>query len=229
MDNFKYVIACGARRSASTFQYQVAKYLVEDRGLGRGIGFIKHVELPSPEDGCLIVKTHAWLPQALSHLENGTAIGLHIRRDVRDVIASTMRLFDFDFERAMAEIRGITKERYEWGKAPKGSVLTVEYRNHISTPSVHVIKIANVLLIEVKTPEAIQIAEMFSPINQKKRMPESGDPHEVDPHSQLHGNHIHSGKPGMWQEVITEEQGAEVIDAANREWAILLSEEEDAE
>ena len=217
----KIIIACGARRSASTFQYQVAKYLVESRRLGEGIGFVKHTQgVELDHDGAIVLKTHAYLPQLEEHLINGDAIGLHIIRDVRDVIASIMGFMGFSFERAIQEMGGITKERYLWSKAP-GLIMRYNYAKHYQSPRSHVVKIAATLGIDLTVGEDREIASRYSVEMQRKRQPEAGE--NYDSVTLLHPDHIGMVAPGSWANVLTPEEGAEVLRIANQEWSILLS------
>ena len=88
------VFCCGMSRSGSTVQYQIAKRIVESKGVGTGRGHftdsLKQELMDAPDNHLYIIKSEQCWPWMKHMLTLNMAVGIGIYRDFRDVVASLM-------------------------------------------------------------------------------------------------------------------------------------------
>ncbi len=206
-------------RSASTWQYNVAGYLVEQSRAGRRAGYCSHADpLVLAAPGWQVFKAHEADPVFADMLAHGQARALYAFRDLRDVAYSLIHKANNTFEaviesdglldRALANFRFWTSQSH---------TLVQRYEDLVADPVAGVRAIAAHLAIPLPAGAAEHIAEEFSLEKNRERMRRVAEHYRslgVDLHdpanalcrdeqTQWHWNHIRDGRVGGWRSVAT--------------------------
>ena len=187
------IICAGMRRSASTWQYQVARELAVKEG-GVALDFVIWQELESKlrdhPARTVIVKTHTYYPwhtRCLDDRMNRIRV-IYTYRDLRQVAASIMRMHSMWLMSTdiLTEIRSIVKSSEAWCALP--GVLIQPYEQILSKPVDCVIQIARMVQIDITRAGARRIAKRYNRSHQKQREPAALI--DYDPQVMLWPNHI---------------------------------------
>ena len=220
-----WVFCSGLMRSGSTLQYQIAKTLVEDAGLGIGVGscapgrFREMLERYDDPNQVYVVKSHRYVPTAHARLRRGEARALYIYRDLRDVVVSMIHKESLTFRQVMASgfLEQLLEDDAIWSNQP--NTLVSAYETVTADVRGEVERIAAFLGVAVSESEVSRIAEEHSLARQKRRIERfdfgtsgvaEGQRNLLDPDTLLHHNHVRSGESGQWTGELTPAQVAEV-------------------
>lgn len=216
------IIAAGMTRAGSTVQYQIVCELIESLGLGMTIGwvdlltkeFLENLEnVLSIKDKFLIIKSHQYSPPVETLIKIGKAKVIYVYRDLRDVSLSLTKTFVNSFDEAISWSNNQLENYYLWTAIDE--IMVSRYENMVADLYNEVLRIANYLEIKVTNSLAREIASKFELNRQKQRIKEFDYEHDglkgsgedmYDPVSQLHKNHINSGKWGQWKKSLSKEQ-----------------------
>lgn len=209
-------------RSGSTVQYQIVCEIIESLGLGMTIGW---VPVPNKElldnlenasfrkDKFLVIKSHDFSPQIKTLVEDGKVKVVYVYRDLRDVAVSLANKFAKSTDDAISRLSHQLNNYYLWTEMDKIRVSL--YENMVDDLYSEVLEIANYLEVEVNHDLARSISNKLEINQQKQRIKKlDDDPHVIksfgddlyDPVTQLHNNHIISGKWGQWKKSLSKEQ-----------------------
>lgn len=116
------IICNGMPRSGSTLQYNIAKNIIEMRGVGKAEGFFFEEQLVANKeifeewgrDSVFhVIKIHQALPYAAKFDRNGISKTLYIYRDLRDVAVSIKRMFSLDGQALYASLKKAVDNYYQ--------------------------------------------------------------------------------------------------------------------
>lgn len=228
-----YVFCCGMARSGGTLQYQLTKELVERKNLGRGGGEVHYASPRIPDrSGFIVVKTEPCQDWKASSVRNGAAKAVNIYRDCRDVVVSLMRFFRLQREWIPNHFRSpefgaITAgdhivaldHQTQWEELP--GIYSSKYED-VWPDRWHeeVMRIAEYLGIKVSEEEAREIAAEYSVVKNIERMAKI-DGWWQPRRTLLTREHISPlrGKPGIWKDVLTQEQ-VMVVERIAGDWLV---------
>jgi len=237
-----YVICAGMYRSCSTWQYQIASHLIEQRLGGQRLGFVKGTEFaercPRPSEPAVwhTLKSHDNHPDFVAALSGGYACALYSFRDLRDVTYSLMHKHAASFEDIVEKHQmvhlSLDNDRF-WRSQP--AVLCQRYESLMADPATGIEEIATHLGIALPAGEGSALAREYSLAANRDRTSQLADqlstqgvdltdPRNAllfDQHTQLHWNHIRHGQNGAWRELATPAQLArlnELLGAWLIEW-----------
>ena len=216
------IICAGMMRSGSTVQYQIVCEIIESLGLGMTMGWTK---IPSQElldnlqnvvlrkDKFLVIKSHNFCSEVKALVRADKAKVVYVYRDLRDVAVSLNNKFTKSTEDAILWLGDRLNNYYFWASIDK--IMVSRYENMANDLYGEVLKIANYLEVKVNSDLARTISNKLEISQQKQRTKElehsshvikSSENDVCDPVSQLHNNHINSGKWGQWKESLSKEQ-----------------------
>lgn len=216
------IICGGMARSGSTVQYQIVCEIIESLGLGMTIGW---VQVPNKElldslenaafrkDKFLVIKSHNFSPQIKTLVEAGKVKVVYVYRDLRDVAVSLANKFAKSTDDAISRLSIQLNNYYLWNSID--TIMVSRYENMVTDLYSEVIKIANYLEVEVNEDLARSISsklelsqqqEKIKLLNPNSPVLKSSGNDVYDPVSQLHNNHINSGKWGQWKESLSKDQ-----------------------
>jgi hypothetical protein len=225
-----WIFCGGMPRSGSTLQFQLTAHLVEHAGMGSRVGWVPPEEFPRLRDeraaasGWKVFKTHTCTPEIRAELEAGNAKGVYVFRDIRDVLVSRMRkagvTFDHVWEGRLLD-RALTGfERWTSIEA----VLVSRYEAMVADVPGEVGRIAAHLGIAVARDDCERVASEYTVTRQRERIRQAeatgrlerlaGRSVFYDPVSNLHVDHIRSGRSGEWRTVLARAEVAMVEDRA---------------
>jgi hypothetical protein len=223
-------------RACSTWQYEVAAHLIEERCGGRRLGYLvsgQYAALlredvlkrkaPSHERrGWRVIKAHEGEPSMARELRAGGACAIYAHRDVRDVVFSLMHKRGHTFEQILRQgmIHQILANDRFWMAQP--NVLVQRYEDVISQPARGVMELANHLGFALKAEEAERIAALYSQESNRARtlalkerleqagvdLGSPGNTQICDPSSLLHWNHMRQEGAASWRTTATPRQSA---------------------
>lgn len=230
-----WVICCGMPRSGSTLQYQIAAKLIEDAGIGKRVGWCLPADFPRLRDKFThykkmkVFKSHVATKEILKEFDEHNAVGVYIFRDIRDVVASHMRKYSTDFQEIL-KIKFIDRwidNYYKWVTLDK--VQVSKYEVVISDLVAEVKRISEHLGLFLSKQQYAKIASEFEINKQLERIEEfkkTLSPKELkkngvvyDAHSQLHINHIYSGKIGVWKDYLTQKE-IRIVESKAKKWLL---------
>lgn len=211
---YKWIFCCGMRRGGSTLQYHIVQDICEPRD-AISVGWITwqtfdgeihalYKDKPTTQ----IVKCHAHFPTLTKtaglEFNNGNACAIYCYRDMRDVIASQLKLIargpwePFDDQAVEAEVKSILNEYNLWTQTKpclisRYETLTLDIAGEAN-------RIAEFLEIKLADGEAEAIAENRTIEKQKKRQGVKGQNH----YSLLWKWHISNGAIGKWQHELSD-------------------------
>lgn len=210
------------QRSGSTVQYQIVCEIIESLGLGMTMGWVSvfNKELLDNlenaafrKDKFLVIKSHNFSTEVKALVEAGKARVVYVYRDLRDVAVSLANKFSNSTDSAISALGHELNSYYLWAGTDK--IIVSRYENMTNDLYGEVLKIANYLEVKVSSDLAKTISNKLEVNQQKQRIKElensshvikSSDNDVYDPVSQLHNNHINSGKWGQWKESLSKEQ-----------------------
>lgn len=222
-----WVFCCGMQRSGSTLQFQLAARLLEDAGRGRRVEWVPPEEFPAVRDrlagdpGWKVFKCHLCTEAMAAELRSGRGAGIHVHRDLRDVMVSAMRKYRTGFEDLWdgGFLRGCLLNDRRWTRLPR--VLVARYDDLVADPATEVERIARHLDVAVDRGGAERLAADFGVERQAQRIEEArlagrlrrahGNAEAwFDPETNLHTDHLGGGVTGGWRSILTPEQVAAV-------------------
>lgn len=209
-----FIFCAGMRRAGSTLQYQLAKAIVEQSGHGIAIGWQIHQNWPqlqaqySDSNGYVVLKTHHFIKEYIEKEYRA----LYIYRDIRDVVVSLMNKYEFPFERTIQEVPSILDEHYAWMDIP--NIYISKYECDVFNPVWEAIQIDQYLGTNLSDAKLKIIGAQHTLANQEKYIKSFDWIHNAmgagktmrDPETQLHRNHIYSGRVGQWRTKLTYHQ-----------------------
>lgn len=233
-----YVFAAGMYRACSTWQYEVIAHLLERHRRGQRLGYLTGEEFVRRERACegqsqtgwSVLKSHEGHRRFAEAIEEGRAVAIYARRDLRDVVFSLMHKRGVSFEALVRQgmIHQVLVNDRFWSTRP--NVLIQRYERLIADPARGVQEIAAHLGIDITAEEAAEIAAEYSfqtnrhrTLELVERLRSQGIDLEhpsnrqyYDPRTLLHWNHMREGRPGNWREEATSGQRAILARLCNR-------------
>lgn len=218
-----WIFCGGMNRSGSTLQFQLTAHLVEQAGRGKRVDWITPDEFPQLREKLAgqaewkVFKTHRCTPEILAEFQAGNAKAVYIYRDVRDVIVSRINRTGGTFSGLWrGTLISILKNYRQWTSLD--GVLISRYEDVVVDVAGEVRRIAAHLDIPISHEESQQVAAEYTPERQLARIQEAKQTGLVerspkvafDPVSNLHTNHIRSGKSKQWASVLTRRQVAQI-------------------
>jgi FkbM family methyltransferase len=213
-----WIFCCGALRSGSTLQFNLAGELVERLGIGKRIKYYKPNEFPEAQEsekeykGFKVFKTHVLTDSIKKEFLEGKAVGLYSYRDIRDVIVSLMHknsvIYSEDDIQQIAE--DYMYHYSEWMSVKKYLCMT-EYANLYYHLEDEVERVAFFLGQKISKSAKIDIAKFLNIESQKgllessKNFTKIGN-HKFEKNYLLHSNHINNGSVGQWKSQLSKKQ-----------------------
>lgn len=229
-----WIFCCGMHQSGSTVQYLLTKEIVESNGKGKAIGFLGKRQFGElyhqygHQYENIVIKSHRFVPDAIPLFEKGEARAIYVYRDLRDTIVSAINKNNckFNYFNISNSIKNKLKQYYQWQSV--NHILVSRYEDMITDLQEEARRIGQHLGIDVSEDFASELAQKYSLEQQKKRIA-SFDYEKYgvkfkpnvyyDPETQLHNNHINSGKFEQWKTELSPLQVA-FIEARAYDWLI---------
>ncbi|HUK63439.1 MAG TPA: sulfotransferase domain-containing protein, partial [Dongiaceae bacterium] len=224
-----WIFCGGMPRAGSTVQFQLTAHLVERAGRGARVEWVPPHEFPAlraryaGQPGWKVFKSHACTPEIRAELAAG-AKGVYVYRDVRDVVVSRMRKRGQTADRLWRDgvVDQLLASYVRWTESP--GVLISRYETMVADLAGEVERIAAHLGIESDRAACADLAAQYTVPAQRERIRqaetagrlEQRDGFHYDPTSNLHVDHIRSGKSGEWRDVLTRTQVALIERRAGR-------------
>ena len=226
-------------RSGSTVHYQLTADLVETQGIGKRVGYVDPLSLEALEslkneesdDKLLVVKCHNYSEQAAELISSGKGKAIYVYRDIRDAMVSYMNRCSISFEKAMRLDGGFVETTlssyYKWNSVD--TILVSQYEDMVDNLKEEVIKIAEFLGLRITDEIAMSLARKHTLIQEFQHIRHFDYEQEgtqinnthwegsYDPKTQLHQNHIRSGKQQQWKYFLSNYQLLQV-EAIAHEW-----------
>jgi hypothetical protein len=230
------VICAGMYRACSTWQYEVAAHLTEERCGGRRLGYLVSGEFTAllrddtlkrkagsrEQRGWRVIKAHEGEPSMARELRAGAACALYAHRDIRDVVFSLMHKRSQTFEQIVRQgmIHQILANDRFW--MAQSNVLVQRYDALISDPAKGVVELANHLGFALEAGKAERIAALYSQESNRARtealkqrleqagvdLESAGNTQIFDESSLLHWNHMRQKGAASWRTMATPRQVA---------------------
>ncbi len=220
------VLCAGMYRACSTWQYEVARELLQRGGSVQALGYRTGPEFTAARDasnaarGWAVVKSHEACPEFSRLCRKQEAVVIYAHRDVRDVAYSLMHKMGVDFPtllRLGMIHQLLANDRY-WRARPR--VLVQRYDALTSDPASGIKGMAEFLGLALSPGEAENLAEQFSPEANRRRAArladslrdrgvDLSDPANgmiYDSGSLLHWNHLRGRQTASWREKATPEE-----------------------
>jgi sulfotransferase family protein len=234
-----HVFCVGMYRACSTWQYEVASYLVERHRRGEGLGYLtgeeyaalvdqgRHCDSPSWKT----VKSHEGSALFAKRLDSGQALALYSYRDLREVVYSLMHKRRLRFEDLLKQgmlHQLLVNDRF-WRSRP--GVLCQRYEQLVTDPVGGVEAIARFLRLNLEAGDAAEVADRFSLQANRLRTQEFArqliargvdldDPSNTqlcDRRTLLHWNHLRDDRRKAWRDRATPDQRL-VLDGLFGDW-----------
>ncbi len=234
------ILATGMMRSGSTWAFNVCRlagqlvaqhlnqpfasaYLL-DKELDEFLAK-QFPTLPGPA----VIKAHFVGHAALNLIAAGRVKCVSTYRDPRDCVASLMTFTNDPFQRAMRRTTGFLEELTLYQQSR--NTLLIRYEDMIRDTAAHVRMVTDYLGVQLDDA-GIRWIDGQTNIDRAREVsaelktrPDDAvvrqESHRVDPATNLHDNHIHSGKVGRWRDELTPEQ-QETLAKQFRPWLISL-------
>jgi hypothetical protein len=214
-------------RACSTWQYEVAAHLVEQRLQGERLGYLSDENYAATADrfspilerggrgGCVwrTLKSHEGGRSFARALRSGRALAVYAFRDLRDVVQSLMRKRAVSFRELLRQgmIHQLLANDAFWRAQPR--VLIQRYEDLIADPVTGVLQIARHLGLALTRGEAAEIADEYSIASNQarinsllQRLHDTGidltnpiNRQVCDPTTLLHWNHLGPAGAGSWR------------------------------
>jgi len=208
-------VCCGMRRGGSTLQYNlVISVLKKQYSTVIGGGYIKNgVELERVrssfelQNAHIVIKCHDFIEEVDRLVMDGQAKTFYVYRDLRDAAISYCTKYEISLEKAIREgfIERVIRESNLWCAVPDTYVAS--YEAMINDLEYEILGIADLLGVPLTSQQSRSIAKDHSLEATIKRI--SAFDFESDglklgrdsiiAESQLHSNHISSGKINQWK------------------------------
>jgi hypothetical protein len=214
------VICNGMPRSASTWAFNAAVGLLHrsDPGSELHSGYDESVarflETAPPTATHLVVKCHDLDARGKALAQAARARTIYTWRDPADAVVSCMRMFGYDFERALTAIES-SLNLYLFHRL-RGTALILSYVDIVEAPVEAVAGIASYLGLEERSEIVNAVAEDTSlerMKEQSRQLDAANEAQEVrvgkiayDPTTLLHPGHVRDGGVGYGKEALTPEQ-----------------------
>lgn len=225
-----WVFCGGMSRAGSTLQFQLTAHLVEASGRGKRVEWVPAHEFQELRDryagqpGWKVFKSHTCTPEIRAELDAG-ARGVYVFRDVRDVVVSRMRKQNQTADQLCKEgvVDRLLAGFERWTSSP--GVLVSRYEQMVADLPAEVERIAGHLGIPMDGKACADLAAQYAIDTQLERIAQAQatgrtvqrDGVRYDPVSNLHIDHIRSGKSGEWRDALTETQIA-MIEQMAGDW-----------
>jgi hypothetical protein len=208
------------RRAGSTLQYHLAREIVKDFNVV-DLGFLIWQQFDDAyakhygECDFVVFKSHVHTPSlsgSCASMWSSQGYGLYIHRDIRDVMASLIRLYRANsaggeaLERVNLEndMRAIVNaEARRWLTTKK--ILVTRYEDILTVGGIanECSRIASHIGVEIEDDQCAEIAERFVLAKQKERLPKDS---RYNSEFLLWQNHLFTGETGVWKDELTSEQ-----------------------
>jgi hypothetical protein len=236
----KLILCTGVVRSGSTWSFNVCRQLGMLLAGARGEPFtstyIGELELEQLVAGYVeklagptVLKAHAVGPVAVAAVRAGRVRAVCTFRDPRDCVASDLTFLGWPFDAVVRRV-GENLAYLGYYRAARHA-LFVRYEEMIVDPLPQLARIAAHLGVDADDAELRRIdAATDLPSSRAVCAALADRPaeelvwsqtHRVDPATQLHENHIHSGRVGRWRDELTADQ-QEQLTAAFHPWLVEL-------
>jgi hypothetical protein len=230
-----WIFCGGMPRSGSTLQFQLTAHLVEGAGLGSRVGWVHPEEFPRLRDngaaagGWKVFKTHTCTPEIRAEFEAGNAKGVYVFRDIRDVLASRMKKAGVAFDDLWGGrfLEQVLTGFDRWTSID--AVLVSRYEEMVADVPGEVGRIAAHLGIAVARDDCERVASEYTVARQRELIRQAEATGRLqrlqglsvlyDPVSNLHVDHIRSGRSGEWTTVFTRAEVA-MIEDRTKEWLV---------
>ncbi len=234
------IFCTGVVRSGSTWSFNVCRHLglllARQRGEPFASAYLGESDLDRAIDaqlarpaGPAVIKAHAIGPRALAALRAGRVRAVCTFRDPRDCVAS-----DLTFRRAAFDeaVRRVTHNLTYLGfYRSAGHTLFVRYEDMIADPLPQVARVAAHLGVAADDAALRRVDALTGLATSRAicdglrhRRPDDvawSDHRRVDPATQLHENHIHSGRVGRWRDELSADQQGHLADVFHP-WLVEL-------
>ena len=234
------VLCTGIVRSASTWSFNVCRHLGMFRARQQqqpfSSGYVGEADLEREIEvglrrieGPTVLKAHGIGPRAVAALRDGRAQGVCTFRDPRDCVASDLAFRKLDFDPA---VRRVSQNLTYLGfyRAARRT-LFVRYEDMVADPLRQVTRIAAHLGVDagpidlrrIDATTSLSSARAISAGLSHRPSDEVAwsESRRVDVATQLHENHIHSGRVGRWRDELSADQQAELNDVFHP-WLVEL-------
>jgi hypothetical protein len=221
------VLCGGMYRACSTWQYEVAAYLIEQYLGGKRLGYLTGdqyaaclrsdastaMHTPGQSIRWRVIKSHEGDRSFARTVADERGLAVYAYRDVREVVFSLMHKRGITFEQLLRQgmIHQILANDRFWMARP--DVLVQRYEDLLTDPTRGVIELARHIGIRLDESEAARIAGLYSHESNKartealrRRLQEAGvdldsaaNAQICDPTTLLHWNHIRQGGTRSWR------------------------------
>ncbi|MEO0393588.1 MAG: sulfotransferase domain-containing protein [Pseudomonadota bacterium] len=204
----KTIIICGMQRSGTTALFNIIRLLSQLHGYSLNAAFVDDYD-PSIAADIHLIKTHV-VPEPL--LQKMIAIGrpapelgvtfISSHRDVRDVVASAMRMGWIEDERVMGHLADVF-DRYT--KSETFADYNMRYENFKADPIATMLSLAAAIDMPITQEQAQELDQELRALNDLK-VPQG----HYDPITLLHNNHVGTGDSGDHKQRLTPARIAEI-------------------
>ena len=230
-NNTTWILCTGMRRSASAWQF---KTVCDFLPFSYNLGFIAHTEfsyyfkkLDSVEQ-CVIVKSHAFLPNYSNHFEelakeNRIVLVTSIR-DIRDVCSSLYKKWldwghprdNQNLERTVAAVINETNSWRSFGSNFGKRVVMQRYEEIVEDYCLATIEIRNALQFSGLSPldKIEEICNGNLPENMKNEEIRYGESGRI----WWHHNHMNDGNVGQWKTELRQDQIDVIESSGGKKW-----------
>ena len=213
------VLCAGMRRGGSTLQSQlVSAILGGARVQATNPEAVRLVltQDPAHESPPQVLKCHEFVPGIEDEVASGRVRVVYVYRDVRDVVASICRKYRqpaFSFVAGGAQ--AILLENRQWMAVP--GIHVARYESMVADLPAEIARLARFLGVPTDESTAARVADDFSMERQKDRIERAfQSPGSIvgqganayDRESLLHRDHIQSGEPGSYRNVLRRHEAA---------------------
>lgn len=216
-----WVFCAGMRRSGSVLQYHIARDAAKEIG-GVDLGWIPWQEFDkvykrnNGKAPMAVVKSHTYLPEHSDRARDIVAGDnykvITIYRDLRDVVASSKRMWKLDIR---LDLRAIQHEFNSWSSLP--NTLVTRYEDIALFVYSEVMRIRKFLNINYD-PESVQrVAWKYEKENMRQLESENTDKNGYSTTNHMWPGHVGSGKIGRWRNELTGHELSQ-IDAVAGGW-----------
>lgn len=210
-----WLICCGARRSGSTVQTQMAAELITSHNKGvlpiQGLPE-KYIRLRKNQNlqkkkGYKIFKTHYITPEIKQDLIAGNAIGIHCYRDPRDAYLSFLNKVEIraeNYDKALTSFFYRYLNYYHGWRPFFNKIYSSKYEDWVNSMEQELINLAYFLNINPSSKSIKKISDSLGLEKNKLRLNKGRDLDESYHHTHiLQKNHINSGAINKWEDAFS--------------------------
>jgi hypothetical protein len=182
-------------------QWQIATYIVEVNGKGRGyvLNRNRHADNFWDRPGIYVLKSHR-MTQG-EKIKTSNARILMAVRDMRDIICSAMVRNKLTFEEAVKGIGGHVNEQKEW-MVFRDRMYLARYEDFVDDLAQEAFNIAKFLKLLLTEQQAQEASRLFSLKRNRKRRPKLK---------------LGNGQVGKYKELLTKEQ-IDIVENKYKDW-----------